>query len=212
MQGIISIIDHMENWYDNSKTQITVLHLHETSMMWIEYCSSSEPKSVLVSSDLFKYLDVLGTFFFFFFEPVCDVNLCRAAFFMTSFEFWMRWWLWAKLVPGWKQASGVAPEAWANDGSSELKLETFGAASVHHQSHTVVDRQSYDTMEPQRTSLYISYPYFFSHALNDRRSGHSLQNLQKQGLSLSTAALSMSSGFITKEAVVCLHCTPHPFV
>lgn len=40
----------------------------------------------------------------------------------------------------------------------------------------------------------------------------SLQNLQKQGLSLSTAVLSTSSGFITKETAVCLHCTPHPFV
>lgn len=65
--------------------------------------------------------------------------------------------------------------------SSHWNLRTFGAAAVQRWLHTVVDSQSYDTMESQRSwstmlstifSFYNSYPHFFSHALNDRRSGH----------------------------------------
>lgn len=98
----------MENWYDNSKTQITVLHLHETSMMWIEYCSSSEPKSVLVSSDLFKYLDVLGTFFFFFFLSLFVISICA-----------VRRSSWPLLSSGWGDGCG---RSWSQDESRRLVL------------------------------------------------------------------------------------------
>lgn len=173
------------------------------------------------------FLELLfGCVFFCFFCLVSLFALSNCAVQRSS---------WPISSPGWgdgcggswsqdiKQASGVTPESWAITRNSEPKLETFGAASVQRQLHTVVDLQNYDTMESQRTwstvldtifSFYKPCPYYsFSHALNDRRSGHfTPESPKKRGSDLSAAALGTSSGFVTKEKVVCLHCTPHRFV
>lgn len=61
--------------------------------------------------------------------------------------------------------------------------------------------------------FYYSYPYFFQPCLNwpEKWPLHSRISKKREFI-LSTAALGTPSGFIAKEALACLYCTPHPSV
>lgn len=66
---------HVELIWQHLKHKSRCYTCMEASMMWIEYYSSSEPNSVLVTSDFLEYFDVLGNFFwmhFFFFFWACS--------------------------------------------------------------------------------------------------------------------------------------------